>query len=56
MQNRIKALLKEKTNLLSIYFTAGFPDLDSTVPIIQNLENYGANIIEIGIPYFRPAG
>ena len=54
-KNRIDQLFEDKKeNILSIYFTAGFPQLDDTVPIIQALEESGADIIEIGVPYSDP--
>ncbi|BEG98777.1 tryptophan synthase subunit alpha [Bacteroides sedimenti] len=53
--NRINQLLKEhKKGILSIYFTAGYPNLDDTVPIIRELEKKGVNMIEIGIPFSDP--
>jgi tryptophan synthase alpha chain len=53
--NRIDKLFRQKTgNILSVYFTAGYPKLDSTVGIIKALENAGADMIEIGIPFSDP--
>lgn len=53
--NRIDQLFKDKQeNILSIYFTAGFPKLDDTRPIMKALEEAGADIIEIGVPYSDP--
>ncbi|WP_020570107.1 tryptophan synthase subunit alpha [Neolewinella persica] len=53
--NRLSKLFKENTkNLLNVYFTAGYPNLDSTVTIIQNLAEAGANLIEVGMPYSDP--
>ena len=52
--NRIKAKLQEDKKLLSIYFTAGYPKLDDTVPIIQELEKAGVDMIEIGLPFSDP--
>lgn len=53
--NRIHKLFKEKKgNILSIYFTAGFPQLHDTVPVAKALEEAGADIIEIGIPFSDP--
>ena len=53
--NRIDELFKNKDgNILSIYFTAGFPNLDDTVGIMEAIEEAGADIIEIGIPYSDP--
>jgi tryptophan synthase alpha chain len=53
--NRIDQLFINKTsNILSIYFTAGFPRLMDTLPIMQAIQDAGADIIEIGIPYSDP--
>ena len=53
--NRIDTLFnKKKSNILSVYFTAGFPEKDSTVPIIKALEKAGADMIEIGMPFSDP--
>jgi tryptophan synthase alpha chain len=55
MQNRIKELFARKNKeILSVFYTAGFPTLDSTVQIGRALQNAGADIIEIGIPYSDP--
>lgn len=53
--NRIHKLFrKSKGNILSVYFTAGYPALNDTVRIIQYLEKYGAGMIEIGMPFSDP--
>lgn len=53
--NRIEKLfLARKKNVLSIYFTAGFPHLNDTPQIIAALEKHGADMIEVGIPYSDP--
>jgi len=52
--NRINQRLQENKKLLSIYFTAGYPDLDDTVTIIQKLENSGVDFVEIGLPFSDP--
>ena len=55
MKNRIIELLKRKNrNILSVYYTAGFPKLDDTAGIAELLEDAGADIIEIGIPFSDP--
>ncbi|MEO5977992.1 MAG: tryptophan synthase subunit alpha [Chryseolinea sp.] len=55
MKNRITDLFAKKNEpLLSVYYTAGFPTLHSTKIIAESLEQAGANIIEIGIPYSDP--
>ncbi|KAA6345093.1 Tryptophan synthase alpha chain [termite gut metagenome] len=49
--NKINQLFNsDKKNLLSVYFCAGHPALDSTVDIIQTLEKNGVDMIQIGIP------
>lgn len=53
--NRIKQLFEKKQkNILSIYFTAGFPQLDDTCNVIRELEANGIDLIEIGIPFSDP--
>jgi tryptophan synthase alpha chain len=52
--NRINQKLKEDKKILSIYFTAGYPELNDTLPIIQQLENSGVDMIEIGLPFSDP--
>lgn len=55
MKNRINQLFEaKKENILSVYFTAGFPNLNDTVEIIQELEKNGVDLIEIGIPFSDP--
>ncbi|MFD2164061.1 tryptophan synthase subunit alpha [Paradesertivirga mongoliensis] len=53
--NRINQLFeRKKENILSIYFTAGYPGLNSTIDIAEALEKAGADFLEIGIPYSDP--
>ncbi|MEM1324814.1 MAG: tryptophan synthase subunit alpha [Bacteroidota bacterium] len=53
--NRISELFQtDKPNLLNIYFTAGFPELDSTLTVIRALDKAGVDLIEIGMPYSDP--
>lgn len=53
--NRITQLFKEKKNdILSIYYTAGYPDLGDTVAVAEALEKAGADMLEIGFPYSDP--
>lgn len=55
MMNRLQNLFNtKKNNLLSIYFTAGYPELNSTLKIVEALEKAGADFIEIGFPYSDP--
>ena len=53
--NRIEKLFEKKQNrILSVYFTAGYPQLDNTAAIIRELETQGADLIEVGIPFSDP--
>lgn len=53
--NRIEKLFSNKQkNICSIYFTAGFPQLNDTIAICNALQKYGADMIEIGMPYSDP--
>ena len=53
--NRIAKLFSgEKKNILSIYFTAGFPGLNDTGEILHALQKHGADLVEIGMPYSDP--
>jgi tryptophan synthase alpha chain len=53
--NRLQNLFASgKKNLLSIYYTAGYPTLDSTVDIAEALEKAGVDFLEIGFPYSDP--
>jgi len=53
--NRLNALFNtKKDNLLSIYYTAGYPELDTTVDIAEALEKAGVDFLEIGFPYSDP--
>ena len=53
--NSIQDIFNQKENdLLSIFFTAGFPKLDDTTKIIAELSNSGVNFIEVGLPYSDP--
>lgn len=53
--NRITQLFQEKkNNILSIYYTAGYPGLGDTVAIAEALQESGADMLEIGFPYSDP--
>lgn len=53
--NRIEKLFNQKKkNILSVFFTAGFPALNSTKLIAKTLEESGVDMIEIGIPFSDP--
>ena len=52
--SRIEEVLNKKDNIISIYFTAGFPELNDTLKIIEQLDNAGVDMIEIGLPFSDP--
>lgn len=53
--NRIQELFKQKkNNILNVYCTAGYPKLESTVPVMKALQESGVDMIELGMPYSDP--
>ena len=45
---------QKKENILSVYFTAGYPRLDDTGRVMQALEEVGVDMLEIGVPFSDP--
>ena len=55
MNNRINKLFQKKEkNILSVYFTAGYPTLNDTKIILEELVKNGVDLIEIGMPFSDP--
>ncbi|UGU17100.1 tryptophan synthase subunit alpha [Sinomicrobium kalidii] len=54
MTNRIHQKLQEDKKILSIYFTAGYPNPEDTVPILEKLQESGVDMVEIGLPFSDP--
>jgi len=52
--NRLENLFSSKENILNIYTTAGFPKLNDTVEIVQELAASGVDMVEIGMPFSDP--
>lgn len=53
--SRLKELFERKrSKVLSVYCTAGFPLLDSTMSVMMALQEGGADLIELGMPYSDP--
>lgn len=52
--SRIANSFKQDKKILNVYCTAGYPKLDSTLEIMQTLQENGADIIELGMPYSDP--
>jgi tryptophan synthase alpha chain len=51
---KLNQIFQEKENLLSIFFTAGFPKLNDTQTIISELSKNKVDFIEVGLPYSDP--
>jgi tryptophan synthase alpha chain len=55
MSNRIdQTFAAKKSGVLNIYCTAGFPEIDSTLPVMKALQDSGADLIELGMPFSDP--
>jgi tryptophan synthase alpha chain len=53
--SRIEAVFqKKKERILNVYCTAGYPALDSTLKIMNALQQNGADLVELGMPYSDP--
>lgn len=53
--SRIQELFsKKKQNVLNVYCTAGYPELNSTLTVMKALQSNGADIVELGMPYSDP--
>lgn len=53
--SRLKALFEKKNSrVLNVYCTAGYPALNDTLMVIKALQEHGADIVELGIPYSDP--
>ncbi len=51
---RLENTFKNKQNILNIYLTAGYPNLNDTVEIVQELAKNGVDMVEIGMPFSDP--
>ncbi len=53
--SRLSELFKQQSRrVLNVYCTAGYPNLNSTLEVMESLQKNGANIIELGMPYSDP--
>ncbi|MCU4163396.1 tryptophan synthase subunit alpha [Carboxylicivirga caseinilyticus] len=52
--NRIQKLLQEKKKIFSAYYTAGHPQLEDTLPILEALQEAGTDLVEVGMPFSDP--
>jgi len=49
-----QTFLNKSKQVLNVYCTAGYPQLNSTLTVMQALQQYGADLIELGMPYSDP--
>lgn len=55
MRNKLTELFLQKNKrLLNVYCTAGYPNIESTSEVIMALQNNGADMVEVGMPYSDP--
>ena len=54
MSRIVNTLQQQATKVLNVYCTAGFPQLNSTIEVMKALQQNGASIIELGMPYSDP--
>src|SRR5688572_18101068 len=55
VMSRLSDLFSRKNKkVLNVYCTAGFPEMNSTLPVMKALRESGADLIEIGMPYSDP--
>ncbi|MEM7552127.1 MAG: tryptophan synthase subunit alpha [Bacteroidota bacterium] len=53
-ENKLQLLFREKKDILSVFFTAGFPKLEDTTEVLLALQDSGADLVEIGMPFSDP--
>lgn len=54
LQNFLRTRREKNQKLLSLFLTAGFPQIDATLPLLNCLDESGADLIELGIPFSDP--
>lgn len=52
--NRIDKVLNKQNKILNVYFTAGYPEFNDTLRVAKCLQEGGADMLEIGIPFSDP--
>lgn len=53
-KKRLNKIFEKPKKILNVYFTAGYPTVNATIPIMELLAKHGADIIELGMPYSDP--
>lgn len=54
MSSRLEHTFRDKKDILNVYLTAGFPKLNDTVEVVQELAKNGVDMVEIGMPFSDP--
>lgn len=54
LQNYIESNREQHRKLLSLFLTAGFPQNEATFPLLKLLNEAGADLIELGMPFSDP--
>lgn len=54
IEETIKSCLKNNKKVLACFITAGFPTIDATPQLVQEIEKAGADIVELGMPFSDP--
>lgn len=52
--NKLNNIFSKKEKVISIYFTAGYPNLDDTKKVLLELDKAGVDFIEVGMPFSDP--
>lgn len=53
--SRLKQLFEQRNKkIISLYYTAGYPQLDSTLEVLKSIEKSGGDLVEIGMPFSDP--
>ncbi|MGH7600318.1 MAG: tryptophan synthase subunit alpha [bacterium] len=54
LQNYLNTKQGKNQKLLSLFLTAGFPQIEATLPLLKLLDEAGADLIELGMPFSDP--
>lgn len=54
LQERLAACIQRREKAMGLFMTSGFPDLESTLPILREMDRGGADFIELGMPFSDP--
>ena len=54
LQERLAACIQRREKAMGLFMTSGFPDPESTLPILHAMDQGGADFIELGMPFSDP--